>query len=386
MQARWKTITGWVIAAAVAVAVFLAIHGSRSEPVPPPRRPVSKSPQISAPKPGRPAELARTTVPPDTAATKPQFEVCVDGRPRTVTLTDPGDVSQYVFEMKPETYDRWKSALIGGADARARAVGLALQRFDDISAGSLAADTSVEQLVDLATTARDPVAYGVAVGVCKTGITEDVAPACRRLTLSEWSKLDPDNAVPWLAAAATARNNGDSWAESVAFARAAQAHKVDDYGKSSLSAALAVLPADTSRPERLAGQIRLIGYEAARARPDIMETSRYCSAAPLQQSKIHDQCDAVAELLVDQGESLLNFSLGRSIGQRVGWPAARLDQMAQERDALRGLVNSSGGNGMLSCDAMAWQDDFLKRRGEVGELAALRELRDKRAQGGQLSN
>jgi hypothetical protein len=300
----------------------------------------------------------------------------MDGLPRTVT--DAGDVSQYVFDMSHETYERWKAEMIGGSDVRARAVGLSLQRVDDISAGSLAADTSLEQLVELATTARDPIVYGIAVGVCKTGLADDAVPACRRLSLSEWAKIDPDNAVPWLANAAAARDNGDSWAESVAFARAAQTHKVDNYSDASLSVALAALPADAARPERIVAETHLIGYDAALARPDIREISRYCSDTALQQAQIHDQCDTVAQLLVDHGGTLLNFFLGRSIGKRVGWPAGRLDELARERDALVGLLTPNGDQ-EWSCNYMARADEFVQRRAQVGELAALRELRAKSA-------
>ena len=374
MQARWKTTTGCVIAAVVAVALFFAIHGKPD----PPRATLAKSPEVSVPPPRDPTDLAPVTPPPGTAPKEIKLEVCgADGQPHTVTATDSSDASQYVLEMKPETYDNWKSALIGGPDVRGHAMGLLLQRLDDFFSGTLAADTSLEQLVELATMAHDPVVYGIAVGVCQTGTTADVAPACRRLSLSEWTKLDPDNAIPWLATAAAARANGDSWAESVAFARAAQAQKVDNYDQSSLAAALAALPANTPRPERLSGQIRLLGYNVAWARPDISEISRYCSASALQQAQIHDQCDAVAGLLVDHGGTLLNFSMGSAIGRRVGWPTARVEEMTRELDTLRALGSANGGQGILSCDSMAWNDEFLKRRSQIGELAALRELQAK---------
>jgi hypothetical protein len=371
MQERWKTTTGCAIAAVVAAALFLAIH---SKPDLPPATPAKSQPAIVAPKPIRPTEPTQVTASPGTAPKEVKFEVCgVDGQPHTVTAADASDIDMNAAE----TYDRWKTALINSPDAPARAVGLTLQRIDTL--GSLAADTSLEQLVELATRTHDPTAYAIAVGICKTGFAEDVEPACRRLSLSDWTKLDPDNALPWVASAASARNNGDSWAESVAFARAAQAHKVDDYSQSSLSAASAAFPADTPPMERLAGEIRFFGVDAARFRPDIREISQYCSTAAIQQSQIHDQCDAMAELLVEHGGTLLNFGVGRSIGKRVGWPAARLEQMKQELDTLREFLFSNERKSVLSCEYMAWHEDFLKRRTQVGELAALRAMRDKQS-------
>lgn len=380
MQARWKTITG--IAAVAAVIFWL-----HSRPAPPPATP-SKSPQILTPKLDHPMQPAPVSTPPPTpsagaATPQPKLQVCgISDLPPSVG--DTVDVASYLFDTTRGTYDRWKAALIGGADARARVAGLALQRVDDIFARSLAADTSLEQLVELATTARDPDIYDVAVGLCQTGLGNEAPVAeCRRLSLLEWTKIDPDNATPWLANAAAARDKGDSWAESVAFARAAQAHKVDDDGEALLAAAMAVFPTDATLPERFAAEVHLWGYQAARGRPDLAEISRYCSVTALQQSQIHDQCDAVAELLVDHGGTLLNFSRGRSIGRLLGWPAAKLDQLVRERDTLLQLLASNGGAEDWSCGHMAWTDDFMKRHGEIGELAALRELRDKRAQPGQ---
>ena len=242
MQARWKTITG-IAAVVVVIVLSLALRPNHREPVSP-LATVPKWHRIFASKPDQPTQPARVSTPPasstDTAVKKPELQVC--GMGDLPPSVDASDVNRYIADATRETYERWKSVLLDSSDVRARAAGLSLQRVEDGFAGSLAADTSLDQLVELAVTARDPVVYGVAVGACKTGLPDDTAAACRRLSLSEWAKIDPDNAVPWLATAAAARGNGDSWAESVAFARAAQTHKVDNYTESLLSVALGARP------------------------------------------------------------------------------------------------------------------------------------------------
>ena len=354
---------------------------SRGKPHSPPATSTTKSPQTLASEPGRSMKPGTSATPSaDATPTKPKLEVCgVTDLPPAVG--DAVEVSQYLFDTTRETYDRWKTALINDTDPRARAVGLALQRVDDTFAKSLAADTSLEQLIGLATTTQDPDIYSIAVGFCHTGLGDGEAPVplCRRLSLSEWAKLDPDNAVPWLANAAAARQKGDSWAESAAFAQASQAHKVDGDNEALLTTAMAVFPADATLSARFAAELRLWGYDAARARPDFSELSRYCTPTALEQSQVHDQCEAMADLLVDHGGTLLDFSRGRLIGQRLGWPAARVDPLAQEKDALLQLLASKAGAEDWSCGHMAWTDNFLQRRLQIGELAALRELRDKKS-------
>jgi hypothetical protein len=308
------------------------------------------------------------------------LEVCgVTDLPAAVG--DTVTVPQYLFDSNRESYDRWKTVLINGTDPRARAMGLSLQRVDDFFAKSLAADTSLEQLVELASTAHDPDIYGVAVGFCHTEVGDEYPPVplCRHLSLAEWARLDPDNAVPWLATAAAARKKGDTWAESNAFARATQAHKVDRDNDTLFATALASFPPDATLPARVAAELQMFGYQAARGRPDFSEISRYCTPTALQQSQVHDQCEALAELLVDHGTNLLDVSSGRTLGQRVGWPAARVAQLAQERDALFQVLVSHEDIGDGSCGQMAWEDNFLKRRVQIGELAALRELRAKQS-------
>ena len=377
MQARWKTTTGWVIAAVVAVILFFAIRGKSN----PPPATLAKSSQSFAPKLTHPmGPAAQVSIPPaGAAAVKPEkLQVCgISDLPPSVG--DTVDVASYVFDRTRETYDSWKATLINGSDARARAVGLSLQRVDDMFAHSLAADTSLEQLVELATTTRDPAIYRVAVGSCHTGL-KDEAPVslCRHLSLSEWAKLDPDSVLPWLATAAAARNSGDSWAESLAFARAAQAHQVDGNSDSLLASAMDLFPTDATLPERYSAEIHMWGFELARSRPDLVEISRYCTVTALQQSQVHDQCEAVADLLVDHGQTLSDVSRGRTLGQLLGWPAGRLDQLVRERNALFEVLTSHVDLEDWSCGRMARADDLMKRSLQIGELAALRELQAKK--------
>jgi hypothetical protein len=82
--------------------------------------------------------------------------------------------------------------------------------------------------VQLAAGAADRAVDAIAVGVCGNAPADAVTTgACQRISLAEWSRIDPDNGIPWLNLAQAARNTGDTQAEAAAFAHATGARKID---------------------------------------------------------------------------------------------------------------------------------------------------------------
>jgi hypothetical protein len=343
---------------------------------------------ISPPSPPRAAERRIDVLRPDvfSTAASPRAataelangtEVCGFGNV-PATTADANDINQYVFEKTRKTYDRWKTALLDSSDLRARTIGLTLQRIESRRDDSAAqADVSRDELVQLAAGGNDATVYGIAAGLCQTGFPDaDAAGACQRISLTEWARLDPDNAVPWIAIAQAARATGDTRAEASAFARAAAARKFDNFSESLLSFAANEMPQDATPLEKLALTIELIGAEAAWGRP-VVEIMRYCSVDSVKQDEPRKECNAVAELLVGPGTTLLNVGLGAKLGERVGWPAERVGQITAEKDALLQLAISNERN-PWSCDTVSRTNALMAERAQVGELEALRELRDRR--------
>ena len=87
-------------------------------------------------------------------------------------------------------------------------------------------------------------------------------------------------------------------------------------------------------------------------------------------------------MLVGPGTTLLNVGLGASLGERVGWPAERVRQITAEKDALLQLAISNERN-RWSCDTVSRTNAFIAERAQVGEIAALRGLKDQREPSGQ---
>jgi len=323
-------------------------------------------------------------VPPPVATADPAGELASCGIAKVPHIADADSGTSGGYDLTvavtPKTHEQWESALLDSSDPRARAIGLVVHRMELIRAGStVQAEESRDELVQLAAGAGDPALYAVANGLCRMKTSDaDTVGACQRISLSGWTGLDPDNAVPWILTAQAARSRNDAPAEATAFARAAETHKIDNYSGSLFSSGLAALPQDIAPAEKVSLAIELIGYEAAWGAPEIGEISRYCSADALRRDEVHKECDAVADLLVSRGTTMLVSHFGTTLGERVGWSSERLKAISQEREALQSLFPDEQRG--LSCETLRTMIEFMDKRAQFGELGALRELRDHPAQ------
>ena len=301
------------------------------------------------------------------------------GLPKMPPDTPDADESdQPGIAASSKAHNRWEAALLDSSDPRARAIGLVIHRAELIRAGSaVQAEESRDELVQLAAGAGDPAVYAIAIGLCNTKLSDPVAAgACQRISLSEWTRVDPDNAVPWLATAQEARRKGEPQAEAAAFARAADAHEINNVSDSLLSFGLSELPREITPAEKMAIGIELIGYEAAWAGPELTEIMRFCSVETLRQDDAHKECAAVAELLVNHGGTIINLAVGARLGEHVGWSAERLQGISQERVTLFQLLPDEQHGG--SCETVYRMNEFIDKRARLGELGALRDIRDQR--------
>jgi hypothetical protein len=308
-------------------------------------------------------------------------ECGISKTPSTTSEGGEGDWAR--ISAGEKTRAQWEAALLDSSDFHARAVGLTIHGFELLQTGStVQAEESRDEVVQLAAGAGDPALYAVALGLCrKTSAIAGPADACQRITVSEWTRLDPDNVVPWLLAAQAARSKSDTQAESLAFTKAANAHKVDDYSGSLLSYGLTELPRGLLPAQKMALTIKLIGIEAAWGTPALSEINRYCSDAALKRDETRAECGDVAELLVSHSTDILTFTVGLRLGGRVGWPPEREKSLWQERDELYGLLpNESSG---ISCDFVNRMNAYIDKRAQLGELGALRDIRDGRASSSQ---
>jgi hypothetical protein len=130
--------------------------------------------------------------------------------------------------------------------------------------------------------------------------------ACQQISVSDWARMDADNAAPWLLLAGQARAKNDMAAEADAFDRAAQAHRINSYSDSLSGVAESELPTDATALERWYFSIELIGIESASVLPQYSVASKHCSVEAMQDSQRVQlgEVGAARDALERSGESV----------------------------------------------------------------------------------
>jgi hypothetical protein len=236
--------------------------------------------QIDSP----PALHESKAVPPasDQIATTPikTVDVCGVGK---VAIDDPqrAKVEAEFGAKLDKDLLRWRDALLNSSDVRARAAGMFIDgRIDSVSFVKAPSQKALDSLVQLEMETNDPAVYAIALASCDAVKTPTPGGSCESISRQGWSKLEPDNAAPWLEIAGAARAAHDTAAENTAFAKAIKASRIDGYDYSLFGFAEPEMPADTTPMERSQLSIWMIGMEAAMYSPQMPATvaSRHCSA------------------------------------------------------------------------------------------------------------
>jgi hypothetical protein len=229
-----------------------------------------------------------------------------------------------------------------------------------------------DALVQMATTTRDPQVYALAFNVC--GATPNEA-SCRLLSAEQWARLEPGNAAPWLFVLARAEQRRDVAAQNEALHRIATSTRSDQHFFAMFDQVLAHTPVDeASTPATLTLAIEVMGVAAAGSLQGYQALNQVCKGAALNDSNRRQTCGAAAELLVTRSDTLLERSIGVRLGEKLGWPADRVDRLRGEFTAY---VESTSEASMVwppgACLGYARVLEGLKRSARLGEAGALRE-------------
>jgi hypothetical protein len=305
-------------------------------------------------------------------------EVCGFGKV-PMEKSDLFGTGKIVNALAQKAQARWQSALLNSDDSRARAVGLLVEATPDFgrAAGeSPSAELARDSLIQLATGTADPAIYAMATALCTRADGGTASDSCAPISAQQWANIDPDNAVPWLMVAGKARAANDAAGAADALGRAAAAHKSDGYNWSLLSYAQPEMPADVTPTEQYLLATRMIGYEAAWSMPQYPLATKLCTPESVADDSERRNCGALAELLVSHGTTLIDLSVGASIGSHVGWPSERLDPLRQERNALMQVLvepMAPDYSDQWDCNHVRIGNELLKQIARLGELGAARE-------------
>lgn len=319
--------------------------------------------------------MSPAAVKPASKGNSDEIEVCGVGKVK-LDRDDAAATGKYLDALTRSSRQRWLTTLRNSDDYRARATGLYLEGILDRDSPQKDPEAARDELVQLAVGSKDPAAFALAYTKCIKGVEDfDSQGACPQLSLDDWARADTDNAVPWLQRAAEARRENDLPAEAAAFAHAAQAHQYESYNWSLFSFAQAAMPHELAAAERWILTTDIIGAEAAMPMP-YLSLFQYCSRDALSDAAVHQQCNALAELMVKKATTLFDLSMGKSLGTRIGWPAERLDKLTQELKASMQALNqatASDPRQQWSCDSVARGNAYMSERDSFGERGLARQ-------------
>lgn len=135
---------------------------------------------------------------------------------------DPDPVQRIPRALRQSALETMDALMLASDDTQVRAAALwmgARLRGRDVRG-------RIEQVARLAASSQDPFVYAIAMEACKGRSASD-AGSCQLLSPAQWVRLDPDNAVPWRALAAEARERNEPLAEHAALQFADRAPRSD---------------------------------------------------------------------------------------------------------------------------------------------------------------
>ena len=228
-------------------------------------------------------------------------------------------------------------------------------------------------LVDMALHTSDATVYALALAACATGgPIAGTNQSCLMLSAERAAQLDPDNAAAWVDLAAAAQQRHETDAVAAAIYRASVATQVQGRSQMFAALALAALPAHLPPPERTSVVVRLIGIQAGLLGTDYRSVVTYCSAVGMTDSNRRQTCEALAELLVARGTTVVDLAIGRSIGARAGWPAERVEQLSARVEAYMWAPFNeffAAPRGPMSCASMRRTEQWWSAPAGKGQRA-----------------
>ena len=206
-----------------------------------------------------------------------------------------------------------------------------------VSERAAARDPGTQALAALAARSKHPAVYAMAVEACKEHPWAAGRPEpahCQLISLAQWAEVDADNAVPWLHLASQALQRQDEAAVAEALSRASRAQRVQQHGSGLLRVAQQAWQALPEPDRRVLEWQLATTVQAPWTLPNHGVVTHYCSNEALHDPTRRPTCEGLAKLLLDQGRLLVERHLGLRLAERLGWPAAQLEPLQQERAAL----------------------------------------------------
>ena len=232
----------------------------------------------------------------------------------------------------------------------------------------------VEALAQDALAVADPRVYGLAWAACHPSAANwmgqpapGTTPACARLSASEWARLDPGNAVPWLFALDDANKAGDDAARREALRRVADSTRVE--ARSNAGAA-AVARLQMTQDADLSAQSAAVGKALGAFDPPYGAVATPCRNHAGGDPERAGTCARIAELMFNHSDTFISRNLGGAVHKLLTDDASWLDRAREQRLAYARWNETVDGQAIDSgpcADARGVLRHFV-RLDSVGEL------------------
>jgi len=224
----------------------------------------------------------------------------------------------------------------------------------------------IEALARLATTTQDPSIYVMAMRACRSIIPDAPPSACGALTLDQWTRLDPDNAMPWLLSAREAKKRWDDASFQDALLHASRARFFDrrptPYGE-----ILAGID-EHAEPVRTLMVGRLADADAREDPADYYSNFaivfQYCMTR--SDPARREMCSNIGHVLNELSSDVLAGTIGEMF--TADWPAERIAAFRRRKAGLEMARPARYMARPLGCDDAARTEQRLIGVARYGEL------------------
>jgi hypothetical protein len=224
----------------------------------------------------------------------------------------------------------------------------------------------------------DPAVYAMAMQACLRGGPAPTSAACAALSAEQMARLDPENVVPWLHVAVQAAQRQDAQGVAEAVYRASLAHLSRQHEFAFADLALSALPPDWSARDAMLASAKVLEIHASLALPSYLPVVQYCAKERMHDANLQQTCDRLARVLMERGDTLVDFGIGRRLGERAGWPADAVELNNARMEAYKQTLSdgdtlASNAPTSTSCDALRQGVRTSFEHARYGERASVQE-------------
>jgi len=69
---------------------------------------------------------------------------------------------------------------------------------------------------------------------------------------------------------------------------------------------------------------KVLEIHASLALPAYLPAFQYCARERMTDANLQQTCDRLARVLMESGDTLIDYGLGRRLGERAGWSAGMM--------------------------------------------------------------